>query len=445
MKIDLDLSRKIVRQALGRGADEAEVFAVNSKNMIVEVKKGKLDFRQRSFDSGYAVRILRELRQGLSYSTDPKAWNSCIETAIESARWSEQDPFLGLPENNSWPEVSVYDPEIENLSEEDLEEMALLIEKTAFSVDSRITKTRKTSVSISTGEWIIVNSHGIAGSIHSTSIGSSITLVAEEHGEAQTGWDFRGSRFLKHIDFAEIGRTASSRALRLLGARKILPMKIPVVLENHISADFLGILASAFSAENIQKGKSLLKGKVDFAVASELIDLIDDPLTAGLVGSRPFDAEGFASQKKLLVKKGVMQGVIHNTYTARKENTSSTGNAVRGLGSIPSVGITNFSLLPSEGTDTVSPEALVSRVERGVLVTDAMGIHTANPISGDFSVGISGMLIEGGSVLHPFREAVLSGNVIDLFRNVAALGTDFRFYGKIGTPSLLIEDQDISG
>jgi len=445
MKIDLDLSRKIVRQALERGADEAEVFAVNSKNMIVEVKKGKLDFRQRSFDSGYAVRILRESRQGLSYSTDPEAWNSCVEIAIESARWSEQDPFFGLPEKNSWPEVSVYDPEIENLSEEDLEEMALLIEKTAFSVDSRITKTRKTSVSISTGESIIVNSHGIVGSIHSTSIGSSITLVAEEHGEAQTGWDFRGSRFLKDIDFAEIGRTASGRALRLLGARKILPMKTPVVLENHISADFLGILASVFSAENIQKGKSLLKGKVDFAVASELIDLIDDPLTAGLVGSRPFDAEGVASQKKLLVKKGLMQGVIHNTYTARKENITSTGNAVRGLGSIPSVGITNFSLLPSEGTDTVSPEALVSRVERGVLVTDAMGIHTANPISGDFSVGISGMLIKEGSVLHPFREAVLSGNVIDLFRNITALGTDFRFYGKIGTPSLLIQDQDISG
>lgn len=444
MKIDLDLSRKIVRKTLEEGADEAEVFAVNSKNITIEVRKGVPDFRQHSLDSGYAVRVIKDSKQGLSYSTGLEGLDSCISSALESARWSEKDLFVGLPGNKSYPEVSVFDPDIENLSERDLEEMALLVENAAFSVDSRITKTRKTSVGIATGELIIANSLGIAGSMQTTSVSSFITVVAEKNGRGYTGWDFRGSRFLRNIDFAEIGLTASARALRLLGARKISPMKSSVLFENHLSADFLGILASAFSAENIQKEKSLLRGKIRSQVASELVDLIDDPLMEGPLGSRPFDGEGVASQKKTLVKEGIMQCVIHNTYTARKDSTSSTGNAVRGLSSVPAVGVSNFFLLPSEGVEPVSPDALISRIERGILVTEAMGIHTANPISGDFSVGISGLYIEGGAVRYPFKEAALSGNIIDLCRNIIGIGNDLRFYGKIGAPSLLVQDLDIS-
>ncbi len=446
MKIDDKFAEKIMASALKSGADEAEIYIIKSNNLTVEVKKGETESLEKSFDAGYSVRVIRDSREGFSYSTDPEDFMNCIERAVETSRWPEEDKYTEFPADNTQNEVDVFDPAVDALTEEKVIEMALDVEKSAVDADSRITRTRKTSVSISSGRWTIMNSRGTSKSFKSTFITSHTMVIAEDGQDNQAGWDYQGSRFLEDISFCDIGRTAAQRAVRLLGARKTGSSKGNIILDNSVASEFLAIFASALSAEAVQKGKSLLAGKIGKPVVSDKVDIVDNALADKLVGSRPFDAEGVAAKNKSLIKKGVLKGYLHNTYTANKDNTSSTGNAVRnGFKSTPSVGITNMFIMPAEGSEPCTPDSLISSVDNGLLVTEAMGIHTANPVSGDFSVGVTGIWISGGRLRHPVREAVISGNISDLFCNIVTCGNDLKFFGKTGSPSLLIKDTDISG
>jgi len=161
------------------------------------------------------------------------------------------------------------------------------------------------------------------------------------------------------------------------------------------------------------------------------------------LGSRPFDDEGVPTSRKYLIKDGVLQGFLYNVYTAKKEGVMSTGNAVRGgFSGLPTVGPTNLYIPASPASS--GPEDLCRVMDRGLYITDAMGIHTANPISGEFSIGVSGLWIDRGDVKYPVKEAVISANILDLFRRVSSVGSDLRFYGNVGSPSLLIGPTDIS-
>ncbi len=147
-------------------------------------------------------------------------------------------------------------------------------------------------------------------------------------------------------------------------------------------------------------------------------------------------------RRKLLIEDGVLKGFLHNTYTAKKGGTASTGNAVRGgINGLPTVGITNFYI--EKGKRTRYP--LTADISNGIYITDTMGIHTANPISGDFSVGVSGFWIKNGVIVHPVREAVFSGNIFDMLQKINDIGDDLRFYGRIGSPSISLSEMDISG
>lgn len=165
------------------------------------------------------------------------------------------------------------------------------------------------------------------------------------------------------------------------------------------------------------------------------------------IGTKPVDDEGMPGSKKTLISEGRLTGFIHNTYTAKKDGAASTGNAVRGsFKSLPGVDVTNLYIEPAEKPRVKGQgnNSLIKSVSKGILVLDAMGVHTANPISGDFSIGISGLWIENGEVAYPVKEALISGNILDMFKKVKGVGNDLRFYGSIGSPSLLIGEMDIS-
>jgi PmbA protein len=219
--------------------------------------------------------------------------------------------------------------------------------------------------------------------------------------------------------------------------------KSPVILDNSVATEFLGIFSSLLSSESVQKGKSLLAHRQGEEVVNPLVSIVDDGLMEHKLGSRPFDDEGVPTSRKYLIKNGVLQGFLYNVYTAKKDGVMSTGNAVRGAFSgLPTVGPTNLYIPASPSSS--DPEDLCRVMDRGLYITDAMGIHTANPISGEFSIGVSGLWIDGGVVKHPVKEAVISGNILDLFRRVSSVGSDLRFYGNVGSPSLLIGPTDIS-
>lgn len=445
MNPDPGFAEDILVRALKSGADQAEVFCKSYRNIAVEIKDQAVESLSSSFSVGYSVRVIRNNCLGFSFSTDISESDQVILRAMDVCRSVDKDLFHGLPSPSSPHTIAIFDNVIRDLKEDDAISMAMQIERAAYDTDSRIKRVRKPSTSVTVAETIIANSLGVKAQYQSTSCSAQLTAVAESDKESQTGWDYMGSRFLKDISFEDVGRTAARSALRLLGSKKMQGMKTTVILDRAVAIDFLGVFASSLSSDAVQKGKSLLAGRLDTMVISPKISIMDSGLLPGRLGSKPLDDEGVATQSKALIKEGKLLSYIFNTYTARKGSTVSTGNAVRGgHASLPSVGITNLYLEPASPADCIKAQDLFKTVDKGLYVVDAMGIHMVNPISGDFSIGVTGLWIENGEVAFPVKEALISGNLLDFFGKVSALGDDMKFYGSLGSPSLIIPDIDVS-
>jgi PmbA protein len=442
---DLRFADDIVALALREGADEAEVFVRSYRSLSVEVRNGAVDTLESAASIGYGVRVFKDHRIGFSYATDPALMAATTRQAVEAARHTEPDAAYGLASpDRPYPAPGLYDAAIASLDEPAAIDLVKSLEAAALAEDRRITRTRGASGSFTVGTTRILSSKGVDASAVTTAASASLMAVAESDGESQMGWDYRSSRRLNDIPFPAIGKQAAQRALQLLGSRTISPFRGSVLFDPSVAVDFLGILAAALSAESVLKGKSMFAGKIGQQVISPLLTIRDNGLLDWKAGTRPFDDEGMPVEDKVLIEQGVLKGYLHNTYTARKDGTRSTGNGRRGgYASLPGVGPTNLYLEPAgSGADN---GMLLAMIDKGILVTETMGMHTANPISGEFSVGVSGLLIERGAAVHPVREAIISGTIPDLFSRIVMVGEELCFYGNIGSPALLAAELDISG
>jgi PmbA protein len=453
MKSDVGFGEEVIAEAVTHGADQAEIFIRSSRNLSVEIRGQSIDFLKSSLSFGYSLRIIRNRRLGFAYSNarEEKEW--VIRNALEASEYTEEDGSLDLPDAADCPNVEAVDPEIGSIvtalpgphKEEDAIEKVMLLERSVYGEDRRIKKVRKASGSFTFSETGIFNSKSVKKEYASTSCSAQVTAVAEEGSESRMGWDFAGSRFLREISFESVGRSAARNAVRLLGSRKIQGCKAHVILDNAVAVDFTGIFASLVSSEAVQKGKSLLAGKRGKKVVSAKINMTDSGLLPRKLGSSPVDDEGVPARETAVIREGELVSYLYNTCTARKDGTSSTGNAVRrGYAALPSVGVTNFFIHPGSLQGSLPKDKTFSMIDKGLFVLDAMGVHTANPISGEFSIGVSGIWIERGEPRHPVKEAVISGNILEFFEKVEAVGDDLRFYGNIGAPRLIIADVDIS-
>jgi PmbA protein len=305
-----------------------------------------------------------------------------------------------------------------------------------------VARVRQARYADSTIEITIVNSHGIDVCYRADICSASVLAVAEQGANAEMGYDFDFSRRFATLDCAGVGSGAARRAVSLLGARRARSGKVPVVLDRVVSGDFVELASSAANAEHVLKGKSFLAGKLGQPVASEKVTLIDDALFPRGVHRAPVDDEGTACRKATVIEAGVLRSYLHNAYTASRMAADNTGNAVReAFSSVPRVGASNFYLAPGD----YSLQDLFKLCERGLYVTEVIGMHTADPISGDFSVGVEGMWIEGGKTTHPVRGVTIAGNMMDFLQAIAAVGDDLKFYSRCGAPSVLVSELVISG
>jgi PmbA protein len=275
-----------------------------------------------------------------------------------------------------------------------------------------------------------------------------VTAVAEEAGEAEVGWDFDASHFGSDLDVKSVGKEASRKALESLGGRKIPTGVYPVLIHHSVASEFLSLLAHSFKSEQIQKGKSPLKGKKGERCFSPLITIEDNGLHPKGIFTAPIDGEGTPSQRTPLVVQGELSGYLYDRYWANRERAfsgstaRSTGNSRRsGIKSPPGIGTSNFLIEPG----TLAFSALLSDLHQGVLLEEVMGLHTVDPISGDFSLGCSGKWVDKGKVVHPVKSVAVAGNLFQLFQDVVGIGEDFRFIGGIGSPSLLVRSLKFSG
>ncbi|UCH80426.1 MAG: TldD/PmbA family protein [Nitrospiraceae bacterium] len=434
---------EIIERALKKGCDKAEVYIKNSRGISVEAKGGKVESLEASRGFNIALRVIKKKRTGFSFTTNMENIENLVDEAVQGAEWNSEDAYTGIPESSPAAEVQIFDPLIDEIKDDEIIRDALLLEEKALSYDRRIQKVRKAEADSGISSTLILNSSGINASYRSSYYAAMVSTLAHDgNGDSQMGWEHGVSRRKSDIDLEAIGQGSAKRALELLGSRKMSAVKVPIILSPSVAISFLGILSASLSAEAVQKKRSFLAGKKDKAIISRHINIIDDGTMPWKAGTRPVDDEGVTCKNKTLISGGVLKGYMYNHYSAVKDGVHSTGNALRANPrSMPGIGVANFYL---DGPATKSGDDLVRCLSRGVKILSAMGIHTANPVSGDFSVGISGQWIENGEIQYPVKEAVISGNILDMFKRVEEIGTDLTFYGNMGASSLLIGDMDIS-
>lgn len=456
----LDRTLSILRR---KSIDGYEVYLEESSHFYVESKDGKVDTLEASHSLGRAFRILNHQRMGFSYTTSSNlsridyketlgSVEQMINDAIKSAETTSPDPCFDFPPllKSSPPHLPVFDETLQKVSEKTKIEKAILLEETARSVDTgRIKKVRKASYEEVLSRRALINSNGLEVSYASTLASVSVTAVAEESGESEVGWDFDYSHFTHDLDVEKVGREAGRKALERLGGKRIPSGVFPVLLRNQVASEFLSLLALSFLAEQIQKGKSHLKGRKGERFFSPLVSIVDDGLYPKGISTSPVDGEGVPSQRTLLVTQGEISGYLYDRYWANRENISSsglrmesTGNSQRSsIKSPPGIGISNLFIEP--GKDAFSK--LIEGLYQGLVIEEVMGLHTVDPISGDFSLGCSGNWVDRGKKVYPIKSIAVAGNLFQLFRNVIGLGEDLRFFGRAGSPSLMVEGLKISG
>ena len=463
----MDGANKIIDQAqeiLNRKPiDGYEVFFNQSSHFDIESKDGKIETLQTDRYLGMAFRILNHQRMGFSYTTlsnpspsTPRNFSReldrMIEDAIRSAEATSPDPCFDFAPvlKASLPELPIFDEALEGISEKVKIEKAKDLEASAKAVDpERIKKVRKASYQEVLSTTTLINSNGLRYSYNHSLASASVTAVAEESGESEVAWDFDASHFFNDLDVEKVGRSAGRRALERLGGKRIPTGVYPVLLRNHVASEFLSLLAHSFFADQVQKGKSPLKGKRGEKFFSPLLTIVDDGLYSKGISTAPIDGEGMPSQRTALVTQGELTNYLYDRYWANRENlfspgsrVGSTGNSRRhGIKSPPGVGISNFFIEPG---DLVLPK-LIEDLFHGMVLEEVMGLHTVDPISGEFSLGCSGDWIDRGQKVHPVKSIAIAGNLFELFRRVIGVGDDLRFFGAVGAPSLLIKELLISG
>jgi PmbA protein len=439
------LAGDVVEKAHKLGADQSEAFIIKSKELSIDVRDNSVETLKLAEDRGLGVRVFKGNRIGFAFTSDlqKEAVDKTIRQALANSDKTSPDEFNTMPgQIASYAELNLYDPEIQKVSTEEKIEIAKKIEKIARGMDKRVTITERSSFFDAEYEVSLANSLGVSAGYKGAYCGCYAEVVAEENSDCQTGFAIKMSLKFSDLEPEKIGREAAEKAVRKLGAKTIGTQKAVIVFDPYIATGFLSVIAPALTAEAVQKGKSLFAGKAGQKVASEKLTIIDHGAMPDGIASSPFDGEGVPTGRTVLIQDGQLQGFLHNTYTAAKEKVKSTGNGVRhSFKSTPEVGTTNFYIEPGKH----DPDELIQDIKDGFYVTDVMGMHTANPISGDFSVGAAGIWIKNGKLTFPVRGVAIAGNILTLLGDVNGVGSDMTFFGGRGAPTIRISGMTISG
>ncbi len=417
----------------------AELWGEVSEGLSVERRDRRLYAVEPWQETILAVRVIRSGRAGLAYTTQasPEAVRKATEKALEMSLFSEEE--AALPEENSLPDLPERQPEIP--SPEFLENLLVSAEEAALSAEPRVHRFEKVSLSVERTVHLVFQTEGLKAVFRTGGASFFVALVARKEEEERTAWEWREAPELEALKVKELAREAALRAAALLGAHKISSRKLAVLFPPGVAVQILGTLSPSLCADEVVRGRSQLAGKVGKRVFAPAIKLLDDGLLPGGPETRPFDDEGAPQKRTVLVEEGYLRGFLCDTRWGRAISAGSTGNARRpSFKSLPSVAPTNFYLEPGK----VSPERLRQAASEVLEIHEMLGWHTTDPVSGDFSVGISGVLHRPQGP-QPVSGLALSGNLFDLLRRVELLGEDLTFYGATGSPSLFIPDLDLSG
>lgn len=444
----LTVAEDAVNLAMKKGANEAEAFVYQGLTRMVSIERAQIVRNSRIIDQGLGIRTIVNKTVGFAYTNvlnNKTAIENTILNSISAAKASRPDPdWHGLPTRKSFrPTKNTYDRKIVRLHSEDLVKLASEMLNAAEETDKRAFPIEGgTGASHLLGA--IANSNGIAVSDQGTIIECSLATVAREGNEVTpVCFEFNAERSYR-IDPEWIGKEAAQMAVSALKAKKTETKTMDVIFAQLALQEILNYtLINAVKADYVQRNQSAFKGKIGDKVASEIVTIHDDGLLDGGLRTSQSDGEGVPHQETPIIEKGILQNFIYDSYTAKKENRESTGNAARaGYLSTPTVEVTNFHIMPGDE----SPEELIREVNEGLLVYIVAGAHSSNPASGEFSVvATPAWKIEKGKVAHAVKGAMVAGNIFEVLSNISGLANNERRIGQLVAPWALVENVKVIG
>ena len=446
----IGLGERIVKDARARGADVAEVSVRQGDHLSVKVRRGETELVEEAGSRSIGLRVMRGQQVAVTYTSDlsDEGISRAVEDALELAKLSEPDPFAGPPDpsllskRSEHVEMDIFDPEMERLGAAEAIALAKRGESAAFKVDPRIVNSEGASFSRAYGASALVTSGGFVGAVDGTYASLSVRPLAEEpDGKKRTGSHWSAKRKFAELDSPEsVGEEAARQTIAKLGARKVATQEVAVIFDSDSARSILGLLASSISGSAIWRRSSYLAERENTRIASDLINVIDDPYLAGGPGSRAYDGEGLLSRKNIVVENGILKTYLLDTYSAKKLGKQSTANASRGASGSPGVSTTNFVLQPGHITES----ELVKSTNKALYVTDMMGFGF-NGVTGDFSRGASGFWVENGEKVFAVSEVTISLNLNDMLQRIDAVANNLDLRTSIASPTFRVSAMILAG
>ena len=422
----LDLAKKL-------GASDASVVVNNAISETVNFRNKKLDESNRSDDLGIDITTyIGKKKSSISSSNLLKDnINVLIEKCIETTKNTPEDEFNSLPDKDllvkNVKDLNLYDDT--HLDNESKIEYLKILENSA-SNDKKIINT-ESSFTESKSNFILANTNGFCEGYKTSSFTASSVAVAKDEKSMERDYEYTRKCHLKDIKNAdELGKLASEQTIRKLSPKKIGSEKIPIIFDKRIAKGILNIFASAISSSSISRGTSFLKDKISQKIFSNSINIIDKPDILKGLGSRTFDSEGVMTNTLKLVDQGILKHYLIDTYNGKKLNLKSNGRCG---------GSTNLYFENGK----ISYKDLLNLNSKCLYITETIG-HGSNIVTGDYSVGATGFLIENGEFKYPINEITIAGNFKEMFQNLN-LANDLEFEYSVNSPTMLIEGMVVAG
>lgn len=446
MEFDLEKNAQKIKDRLAfLKVKDFEIFIEAKEGMNLEVREGKRDACEIKAGLAFGLRVFQDQKMAFSYGSDFS--DSAIDFVIKQCQhaivFQTADPHYELAEPQILPpSPTIEDPLYKQIGYQEKLDFLTEMEKKALGFDQHISEVKYASLDDEIEFTWLENSRGICLEQVRTAFCASLGVQAQKSNSQEISYEMDMQVAFKDLDGAKMARLAANHAVQLLEGRSLGNYKGPVVFYGDVVAEFLDILVSSFMGDNIDKKNSCLVGKKGQNIYSPTVTLIDDGLLAGSAVSGAFDGEGVPRQTLSLIEKGQVKSFLYDTYWGRRCGEKSTGNATReDVTCQPDLSYHNLCLQPG----TLSLEALLKQMHNGLLILDVIGLHNADEVSGDVSMGVQGLEIKNGEPVGAFRSMVLSSNIHQIFKDLLAVGSDYKLCGGLGAASILVDKMAVSG
>jgi PmbA protein len=422
----LALAEKVVAQA--RAGEQIEAYVGRSRETEVRVYEGEVENFTSAQSEGIGIRVIREGRTGFAYAgtLDASAIDGVLADARDNVAFGTADEWAGLAEPDGVPvqPIVLWNEGLVTLPTARKIELAKELERLAIAADPRV-RVDDANYADALAEMAVATTTGIRVSGRENGLYVSVSTLADDGDETQSGFGFAVGRDVDELDLQKAAQEAADRATRLLGAVKPSSRRLTVVLDPFVTAQFLGIISGTLNGEAVLKGRSIFANRLGEQVASPLFTLVDDPTNVAAYTASEVDGEGLAARRNVLIENGVLQQFVQSSYSGRRNGTASTGNAVRGgFRGTPGCGCLAIQVVPGNR----APADIIAGIDDGVLIQSVQGLHSGvNSVSGDFSTGASGLMIRNGQVAEPVREFTIASTLQRMLLDLAEFGNDIDY------------------